>query len=62
MRLIDKADELHPMLDSLDNNPATQMRIRMAAMSVGADTPGVWDWRSVGTDDTDVYIYSDPDA
>ena len=24
------------------------------AMSVDADTPGVWNWRSIGPDDTDV--------
>ena len=59
VRIFDKAEEVDPILRVLDNNPFSQMEIRLIAMSVGADIPGVWNWRSVGTDDTDVYIYWD---
>ena len=62
VRIFDKAEEVAPILRVLDNNPFSQMEIRLIAMSVGADIPGVWNWRSVGTDDTDVYIYWDADA
>ena len=59
VRIFDKAEEANPILRTLDNNPFSQMEIRLTAMSVGVDTHGGWNWRSVGTDDTDVYIYWD---
>ena len=62
VRIFDKAEEVDRLLRALDNNPFSQMEIRLMAMSVGADIPGVWNWRSVGTDDADVYIYWDADA
>lgn len=62
VRIFDKAEEADVIIRTLDNNPISQMEIRLMAMSVGADTPGVWNWRSVGTDDTDVYIYWDSDV
>lgn len=62
VRLFDKSEEVAPILRTLENNPASQMEIRLIAMSVGADTPEVWDWQSVGTDDTDVYIDWNVDA
>ena len=62
VRIFDKAEEVDRLLRALDNNHYSQMEIRLMAMSVGADIPGVWNWRSVGTDDADVYIYWDADA
>ena len=62
VRIFDKAEEVDPILQTLDNNPISQMGIRLVAMSVGVDTPGVWNCQSVGTDNTDIYIYWGADA
>ena len=42
VRIFDKAEKAAPLLRTLENNPVSQMEIRLIAMSVGADTPGVW--------------------
>ena len=57
VRLCGVTDELYPLLCTSDNNPVSQMEIRLKAVAMGADTPGVWDWTSVGMVDDDVYIY-----
>ena len=57
VRIYDAAEEFYPLLRTADNTPVSQMEIRMKAVAMGADTPGVWDWRSVGIIDDDVCIF-----
>ena len=42
VRLFDKAEGVGPILRKMVNNPASQMEIQSMDMSIGADTPGVW--------------------
>ena len=57
VRIFGAAEEFYPLLRTADNNPVSQMEIRMKAVAMGVDTPGVWDWRSVGMIDDDVCIF-----
>ena len=49
--------DFYPLLRAVDNNPTSQVAIYMKALELGADTPGVWDWKSVGFEDEDFLIF-----